>query len=76
MVTGTGLQLEEVVIPDYVIYNWEDGRTSQLRVDSVKDVVGKSTRRISIGANVKTLAENLFSDAHCLEEMEVDPRNK
>ena len=75
LVTGTGLQLEEVVIPDYVIYNWEDGRTSQLRVDSVKNVVGESTKRISIGANVKTLAENLFSDAHCLEKMEVDPRN-
>ena len=75
LVTGTGLQLEKVVIPDYVIYNWEDGRTSQLRVDSVEGVVGKSTKRISIGANVKTLDENLFSDAHCLEEMEVDPRN-
>lgn len=58
-----------------MIYNWEEGRTSQLRVDSVKNVVGESTKEISIGANVKTLDDNLFSDAHCLEDIEVDSRN-
>ena len=67
------VDIEELVIPDYVYFNGNSYRSS---VVSISGGVGKNTKKMSIGSNVREIEYSVFSEAHSLETIELDSRNK
>lgn len=70
---GDEVDIEELVIPDYVYFNGNSYRSS---VVSIAGGVGKNTKKMSIGSNVREIEYSVFSEAHSLETIELDSRNK
>lgn len=72
---GDEVDVEELVIPDYVYFT-DETSAYRLPVGLVDGGVGENTQKLSIGSKVQTIGESLFSEAHSLKTIEVDSRNR